>query len=277
MIYIVVLLIFILLILLYAIKPYSKRYNHEDYAYFTSYLYAHRGLFDNKKEYPENSLNAFQRAVDAGYGIELDVQMTTDDKLVVFHDGNLLRMCSDDRMLTDCSYEALQKLHLKNSHQTIPLFKDVLNVVDGKVPLIVEIKTEGRNIETTKKVHEMMKGYKGKYVVESFNPQLLQWYYKNEPNILRGQLSEDYFTRDNGMNFSTKFVLTNMLTNFISKPDFISYDYKGYDQKGYALLRKLFSCRHAVWTIRSEEDLKIAKERYDIIIFDSFIPEKKER
>ena len=258
-------------------KPSSKRYNHKDYDYFTSYLYAHRGLFDNKEEYPENSLPAFQRAVDHGYGIELDVQLTTDNQLVVFHDGNLLRMCKDDRMVCDCSYEALQKLHLKGSHQTIPLFKDVLKLVDGKVPLIVEIKTEGRNIETTQRTRDMLKNYKGKYCIESFNPKLLEWYRKNEPDILRGQLSEDYFKRDNPMSFSSKFILTNLMANFLSKPDFVSYDYRDYTQFGYALSRKLFKCRQAVWTIKSQEDLDIAKKRYDIIIFDSFIPEEKER
>ena len=118
-------------------------------AVFEKQYIAHRGLFDNENGIPENSIPAFKRAVDQGYGIELDVQLTMDHKLVVFHDESLRRLCRADRLLRDCTYAELQEYSLGISRERIPLFEDVLKVVDGKVPLIVEVKQEGNWKETT--------------------------------------------------------------------------------------------------------------------------------
>lgn len=105
---------------------------------FSRRTFAHRGLFDHLSR-PENSLAAFGAAVEHGYGIELDLQMTADGKIVVFHDESLQRMCSTPLKIEQSTFAELQKHPLLNSDQTIPLFSEVLQLVDGKVPLIVEI------------------------------------------------------------------------------------------------------------------------------------------
>ena len=147
--------------------------------------YAHRGLHDNISDAPENSLAAFQKAVDAGYGIELDVQMTADGKVVVVHDFNLKRISGVDKEIDQCTYEELQDYPIYGSDQRVPLFEDVLKAVDGKVPLIVELKyKEGSKI--CEKAQEILNGYTGIYCIESFHPQVLVWYRKNYPHICRG-------------------------------------------------------------------------------------------
>ena len=128
--------------------------------------YAHRGLHDNISDAPENSLAAFQKAVDAGYGIELDVQMTADGKVVVVHDFNLKRISGVDKEIDQCTYEELQDYPIYGSDQRVPLFEDVLKAVDGKVPLIVELKyKEGSKI--CEKAQELLNSYTGIYCIES--------------------------------------------------------------------------------------------------------------
>ena len=161
-------------------RPYEERY------------IAHRGLFDNERGYPENSLPAFERAVDYGYGIELDVQYTKDRELVVFYDDDLFRMCGVKRKVKDCTFEELQRYPLLKSGEPIPLFTDVLDIIDGKVPLIVEIKTADSWLETTEGTAKILDGYKGCCCVESFHPLVLAWLKKNRPETIRGQLSNHY-------------------------------------------------------------------------------------
>lgn len=103
---------------------------------------AHRGFHDNRSECPENSLPAFERAIQMGYGIELDVQLTKDGVPVVFHDWDLKRAAGVDRKIRDCTFEELQSYRLFGSSQTIPAFETVLELADGRTPLIIELKAE---------------------------------------------------------------------------------------------------------------------------------------
>ena len=151
---------------------------------------AHRGLFNSN--YPENSLSAFENAVKNNYGIELDIQFTKDKKIVVFHDDNLERMTNDKRNVNELLYEELRNLKLLNSNESIPLFEDVLSLVNGKVPLIIEIKNCDNIIELGQETYKLLKSYKGKFVVESFNPFVLQWFKNNAKEVVRGQLSGNY-------------------------------------------------------------------------------------
>ncbi len=233
---------------------------------------AHRGLFDNESDAPENSIAAFRKAVDAGCGIELDVQMTTDGQLVVFHDDSLERMCGVDRTLTDCSRAELEALHLADSGEGIPLFSDVLTVIDGKVPLIVEIKSEGDWLNTTERTAQMLDRYEGLYCMESFSPRVVRWFRRYRPAVIRGQLSTNYFKDDLGQPRFRSFMLTNLLYDFLSRPDFIAYNYLWRDQWGYRICRRLFRVVNAAWTIRSPAEMEQAKKIFDIIIFDSFSP-----
>ena len=150
-------------------------------------LYAHRGLWNGER--PENSLPAFRAAVEKGFGIETDVHITKDNRLVVFHDDSLKRMCGDGRNLPDCTLAELRQLRLAGTEETIPTFDEFLEAVDGKVPLVIEIKTDMRITLLCEQVNERLSRYQGPYCIESFDPRAVRWYRKHRPDIIRGQLT----------------------------------------------------------------------------------------
>ena len=150
--------------------------------------FAHRGLFDNRSRC-ENSLSAFRAAVEHGYGIELDLQMTADGRIVVFHDEDLMRMCASPLKIEQASYAQLAQYNLGQTHEKIPLFSQVLREVDGRVPLIVEIKSTEQVETVCLKVYDLLRRYPGDYCIESMNPLIVSWFYKNAPQIMRGQLA----------------------------------------------------------------------------------------
>lgn len=244
---------------------------------FEEVCIAHRGLFDNRAPWPENSLPAFRRAVEAGYGIELDVQLTRDHRLVVFHDGSLKRMCGVDGMLYQHTYDELCRYTLAGSGEQIPLLQDVLKVIDGKVPLIVEVKREGDWKETTKTLSEMMKDYSGLYCMESFHPLAVAWYRKHCPDIIRGQLSTNFMREKAGLGGLQRFVLSNLLLNWCSRPDFIAYNHKYADQFSYRLCRKLFPVENVAWTIQNQEEMVRARQVFQVFIFDNFLPDETDK
>ena len=255
-------------------------------------LYAHRGLHDNSSEAPENSMAAFGKAVMAGYGIECDVQLTKDGIPVIFHDFTLARVArypegeipenavrNEDGSfgvagkVIDYTFEELQRFHLLNSDEKIPRFEDFLELVDGKVPLIIELKIEFKDLTVCPRVDALLKDYKGVYCIESFNPLGIIWYRRHRPEVFRGQLS-DQFHRDKPEEFkgALYFILTNLFFNFLSKPDFIAYNRKYSKSVSMQICRHLYKCVTAAWTIKDQEQLDAAKEDFDIYIFDSFIP-----
>lgn len=238
---------------------------------FMETFIAHRGLYSNPT-IPENSLPAFARAVRHGYGIELDVQLTADDQLVVFHDETLLRACGDARKLHTLTYGELEKLSLFGTGEKIPLLRDVLAAVGGAVPLIVEIKKEGRYLETTRRTHAMLQGYSGVYCVESFHPLVMRWFRKHSPETIRGQLSTDFGREEAGLAPAASFVLTNLLLNFLSRPDFIAYNRLFQDQGSFNLCRRLFHPVNVAWTVKSGDQLEADRARYQVFIFEGFLP-----
>lgn len=258
---------------LFCIAPGKDR--REQMKPFRDVYIAHRGLFDNKGGCPENSMGAFARAIEHGFGIELDVQMTTDGHLVVFHDDTLKRMCGKKKMVTACSLKELSSLKLAGSQEGIPLFSDVLSLIGGKVPLIVEIKSAGDWKLTTQKAAAMLDRYPGIYCMESFHPMAVAWYKKNRPQIIRGQLATNMFASKASRTFADRLLLTNLMMNVFSRPDFIAYNWKYADQFSFRLVRKLFPVTSVAWTIKSQEQLEKASDVFSVFIFDSFIPERK--
>lgn len=240
---------------------------------FEKKFFAHRGLHDNESDAPENSLAAFQKAVDAGFGIELDVHVTKDHIPVVFHDFKLGRICGVDGVIEDHTYEELQAYTLCNSGERIPRFSDVLTLVDGKVPLIVEIKSETTDMTSCTYIDEELKRYKGRYCIESFNPMVLFWYRRHRSEVIRGQLSSD-FKKECDYKGVLYFVIQHLLFNGIAKPDFVAYNQKFENEPGRKLCRYLFKLPMAAWTVKSQEELELAKKEFDVFIFDSFVPEK---
>ena len=243
----------------------------KDMTWLLNGYFAHRGVFN--KEFPENSMEAFDNAIKYGYGIELDVQFSKDEKLVVFHDDNLKRVTGDNRNVCDVEYRELKTLKLSNTEKTIPLFEDVLKKIDGKVPLIVEIKHGNQSEKLAEETFLLLKKYKGKYAIQSFDPFILNWYVKNQPQIIRGQLSaspKNYV----GFKGYEKFILANLLLDFKSKPDYISYELKGLPNFMVSFSKKIFKTPILVWTIKNENELSKAKICADGYIFDSFVPRK---
>lgn len=240
---------------------------------FQGWMFAHRGLFDNKSKAPENSLPAFKNAVDNHYGIELDVQLTKDEVIVVFHDNDIFRMCGVDKNVRDITYEELCKYTLKKSKCKIPTLKEALQVIDGKVPLIVELKLEYNYKRTCELVNAMLTQYKGVYCIESFNPLGLYWYRRYNPRILRGQLSKTFLKCEVDEHKFVHFILQNLLLNFLAKPDFIAFKHQDKEALSFRLCTKLFKAYSFAWTVRSEEERESCKGDFQYIIFDHFYPQ----
>ena len=227
-------------------------------------LIAHRGYHDIEKNIPENSLRAFEEAIKNNYIIELDVHILKDGEVVVFHDDNLKRMTGIDKKIKECTYCEISKLRLKETEEKIPLLKNVLNLVDGKVPIIIELKIDVRCGKLEKEVIEILSHYNGKYAIKSFNPFSVDYFRKHSPNTIRGQLASDF--KNDKMFILKKLLLKNMLFNFISKPDFISYDIRALPNKKIQKIRK----KQLIlgWTARSGEDIEKAKKYCDNVIFE---------
>ncbi|MBQ7380749.1 MAG: glycerophosphodiester phosphodiesterase [Clostridia bacterium] len=233
--------------------------------------YAHRGLFDNK-EIPENSMAAFAHAVDKGVGIELDLHLTKDGQVVVFHDATLERMCKKKALISELTWEELRKERLLDTKYGIPLFEDVLALVNGRVPLLVELKGEDGSDALCWKVAPMLDAYGGEYCIESFNPLLLRWFVKHRPDVVRGQLVTNLIAEGRKGSKAVNFALTHMLCNFLSRPDFIACD--GRYQKGLALwvCAKIFRAPFFMWTVRKKELLEHNHRLGRRSIFEGFEP-----
>jgi len=265
---IVILIAILLVVAIYLFMICPRVIGKPDRTLFFGVHYAHRGLFDNEAQAPENSLNAIREAIKAGYGIEFDVQLSKDDVPVVFHDADLKRMCGVDGKVWDYTLEELQKMKLANSDQTIPTLAQVLEEVDGKVPLIVEYKMDRVDTKVCELGNKLLAVYEGIYCIESFHPFAVKWYRQNRPDILRGQLSEN-FIRDGKKEF-TMFLMTYLLTNFMTRPDFIAYRHKDADNISRRICKGLGALSVA-WTIRSQAEYEKSKKHFDLFIFDSCI------
>ena len=237
---------------------------------FEKTLIAHRGLFG--ESVPENSLGAFARAAERGYGIELDVQLTSDGRLVVFHDASLKRMLGVKRKISELTYKELKEYRFPGTNERVPLFEEVLRTVDGRVPLIIEIKPYGKCEAACRALAEGLEGYAGVYCVESFDPSALRWFRKNRPQVVRGQLAQNYFRSRSKLPLWQKIAATSLLANFVGRPSFIAYNHHHRIPLAGRLLKKTGGATLAAWTVRSEAELEEARKTYSVIIFDSFIP-----
>lgn len=233
--------------------------------------YAHRGLHSKDKTIPENSMSAFIQAVEAGYGIELDITITTDNKVVVFHDDTLQRVCGVDKAISDCSYDELIQFRLLDSEEKIPLLSDVLELVDTHVPLVVELKHTKRNRELCEKAAMLLDEYKGAYCIESFDPGIVRWFRKNRPNVVRGQLAtslKDY----KSLPLHQGILLSSLLTNCYSRPNFVAYKHQDSHNKLKLNLFRLLGGKLIGWTVRDTDNIEYCEDYFDAIIFEFFTP-----
>lgn len=262
-------LVILISLYLFAIMPcITPRPMHE----FKGWLYAHRGFHDNKTDAPENSAKAMRLAVENGYGIELDVQLTKDEKVVVFHDATLKRVCGVDAKVNSMTYEELQALRLLNSEEKIPLFSDVLKIIDGKVPLIMEVKMVDSKTRVCELANKELENYKGIYCMESFHPFAVRWYKINRPDVARGQLSANFRKEGQKESFQEWLVHT-LLINVLGRPDFVAYSHKSAGNVSRKLTR-MFGAVAVAWTIRSQEELDRNRKNFELFIFEGFHPKK---
>ena len=266
MIAIPITIVVLLLIYLFLVAPKNRKEMNE----FKTKMYAHRGLHNSERA--ENSMSAFKAAVDAGYGIELDIRLSKDGKLVVFHDDTLDRVCGREGKVIDFTAEELATFKLNGTEDGVPLFSDVLKLIDGKIPLLVEIKEDPGNSAVSLAACEMLKGYKGKYIIESFNPLSLKTVKKVMPEIPRGILSQRYYAYEQYRK-PLYFLLQTLLLNFLCRPAFIAYDHRHGRSLALRFVRSFFGVPTLAWTVRSAEDEAIARKNgFDGIIFENYIP-----
>lgn len=262
----------IILLVVYIFLIYGDKKDTDETEWLTSTKFAHRGLYSDDGMIPENSLEAFDKAIENNYGIELDVSFTKDKKTVVFHDDNLLRMTGLNKKISDCTLEEIESLYLNGTDYKIPTFNEVLDLVDGKVPLIIEIKSNRDRDGLCNSVKNELNDYNGRFCIESFDPLIMSRIKKNMPDVIRGQLSMK-FTKDNKAPKSLKIALEYLLLNFKSRPHFIAYNWIDSNNLSLRILRKLGIITVA-WTVNSEKALEVSNKRFDTIIFEHCEPLK---
>ena len=249
------------------IKP-GKRRDATDK--FKNLAYAHRGLHGGGRA--ENSLSAFKAAADAGFAIELDVRLSSDGTLMVFHDDTLDRMTEVTGRVDSMTAAELSALKLGGTEDTIPTFAEVLSLVGGRVPLLVEIKEDAGKYSVTEKTVEALREYDGGFLIESFNPLALARVKKLMPEAVRGVLSETFF-KEKKYRAPTYFILQNLLLNILCKPDFIAFNCAHSKNCALRLVRRIFRVPTLAWTVRSEREEREAKSHgFDGIIFENYIP-----
>lgn len=233
-------------------------------SFLTQKMYAHRGLWN--KECPENSLSAFKNAIQNGYAIELDVNPIEDGTPVVFHDSKMSRMTGTDGYIQNLTKEELETITLLDSDEKIPTLEEVLKLVNGKTPLLIEIKNQEKVGEFERRVLDLLKNYKGEYAIQSFNPYTLKWFYEHAPKIWRGQLAS-YFKGEK-LSLVKKLVLRRLGMKKYTHQNFVSYDLKNLPNK---FTKKLDEPLLA-WTIKKQEDYIKAIQYSDNVIFEGFEP-----
>jgi len=267
----IIVIILVVAAALYALSTMCRR-GHKGLEALRGWAYAHRGL--HGKGVPENSMAAFRAALDGGYGIELDVHLMKDGKLAVIHDASLKRTAGADVKIEDLTQAALSQYPLEGTREIIPLLTQVLELFAGRAPIILELKPERGNFAAlTKAACDLMDRYEGVYCMESFDPRCVAWLSKNRPDIVRGQLSENFVANPrSSLPLVLKFILTHQIENFLIRPDFVAYKFADRRTPGNFLARKLWGAQGVSWTITSQKDFDTAVKEGWLPIFEGFRP-----
>ena len=262
--------VLLFLALLY-IGSVGGRTGHRGLKDLQGWSYAHRGL--HGKGIPENSMAAFRAALDHGFGIEFDLHLLKDGNIAVIHDSLLKRTTGAEGRIEDLTTEDLKNYRLEGTEETIPTFRELLDLYAGKAPLIVELKpVNGNHAQLAETVCNMLQDYPGAYCIESFDPRCVAWLKKNRPQIIRGQLSENFFKSDPKMALHLKLILSTLVDNAATRPDFVAYKFADRKNLSVFLCRKLFGIQGVTWTLRSKEDYDTAVQEGWLPIFENFIP-----
>ena len=245
------------------------RSHHKAWAALRGHVYAHRGLHNGER--PENSLAAFRAAREKGYGVELDVHLLSDGTLAVFHDHTLIRMTGKNGNIEDLTAQDLTTFTLGETDQTIPTLQEVLEVL-GDTPAIVELKAAGNHRALVHATVAALQSYAGPYCMESFDPRCL-WYLRRDfPHIVRGQLSQNFIKCPENLSGVVRFVLTFLLTNLLTRPDFVAYNFDHRHALSVRIARKLWGVQGAIWTLTTPAQHKTALDEGFIPIFEQYEP-----
>ena len=264
----------LLLLIWFCVKP--GRLSAAQAAPFYGVNHAHRGLYAQDQSVPENSLPAFAAAAEKGYGMELDIQLSLDGEVVVFHDDTLARMCGIGGRVDAFPLARLREMPLAGTAERMPLLTEVFDTVAGKAPIIIELKTGPRNEELCRKGLALMRAYQkqygGAFCVESFDARIVAWFRKNAPDILRGQLTDSPRALGSGRPV-LDFLAGNLLSIVIARPQFIAH---GPGRKT-ALARFAEACgaMPVYWTAKPGDDAAALEEYYDAVIFEHYAPKPK--
>lgn len=269
----IVLLVLLILGELFTLLLQCRR-GHSAWGLLRLFRYAHRGYHD-KPRIPENSMAAFRRAIENGYGAELDVHLMKDGRLAVIHDASLRRTAGADVLVEDLTAEELKQYRLEGTNEQIPLLEEVLELFQDRTPLIIELKAErGNHAALAEATCRMLDRYRVHYCIESFDPRCLIWLKKNRPEIVRGQLSEQFLRHGEtaGHGKATMWLLGNLFSNVAVRPDFIAYRFSDRDNLCLRWCRKFYHVQEVNWTIRTKEEMEAAEAQGNLVIFECFDP-----
>ena len=259
-----------LLGILFVLSTMGRR-KHPGIAQLRGWNYAHRGLHNAQR--PENSMAAFRAALNAGYGIELDVHLLKDGTLAVIHDFSLERTVGKPGKVEDLTAEDLQNCFLGGTLETIPTLSQVLELFAGKAPLIIELKVaNGNHAALATAACDLLETYRGPYCIESFDPRCVYWLKKHRPNMIRGQLTQNYLVEPAPFPWILRFMATAQMFNFLTRPDFIACRFCDRKNPTNFLVRKLWGVQGVSWTLRTKEDFDTAVSDGWLPIFENFIP-----
>lgn len=271
---IAIIVVLVLLALGFVTFPGCTAEDKHDVESFIKVAYAHRGLHNLDNGVPENSAKSFHEASAAGYGIELDVRLSSDNKVMVFHDDTLKRMCGIDAKVSDYTCDELENIMLLDTGETIPSLERALSVISKDTPVIVELKTGKKHELLCELTAEHLRSAGGTYCIESFDPRIVGWFRRNAPEFIRGQLSSNML-KSKTYTVPLRIILTNLFFNFIARPHFIAYNHNDISNPFYILITKVFGAISVVWTVRDMETFNRFKKDCDMIIFEGFLPETR--
>ncbi len=244
----------------------------KDLSWIQNNLIAHRGLYTKDQSVPENSFASYKKALEKGYSIELDLNVLKDGTVLAFHDYHFKRLCKRPEELRDVTYDECKDFTLFDTMEKIPRFDEVLSLVNGKVPLLIELKPHGDVLLLCESFMKCIKDYQGQWAVFSFHPKVVSWFKKNQPEVIRGQISE-YFKNDKNMSLITKYSMRTMFFNRFNKPDFVSYGIHDIPNKYLDRLMKKGTTIIS-YAARSQKAFDFVKRHYHNTVFEFFEPKK---
>lgn len=262
-----ILLIIVLAVLAFCTHPNPRRARIRRWQ---GQSFAHRGLHALKHGVVENTLPAFRAACEAGYGMELDIQFTADMQVVVYHDDDLSRLAGDPRKVWDVPLAELQALPLAGlADAHIPTLRQVLDAVNGRTPLLIELKNGPHNRQLCQALMDHLKGYTGEYMVESFNPLIVLWFRRHAPQLVRGQLVDSMSSYRPAVNSVAAFFMAGLVFNCLTRPDFVAYNVNAPRFFSPHFQRFLFRTPMAAWTVRTPELAALTEKRGEMNIFEA--------